>query len=265
MSSKEICPRFYICSLISSEHEKHGLSPSLRPSSRFALLLPSLARYAAPASFLSSFSPLFHSSSSHLDGNPISNRQSHYPRALVDVCADIGLSLPLAAPVRSLCSFSPLFVVFSSRWEYNLQFPVPSSTGPRLCCRWPARRSRKLLGWRLSLPLYLPSHIQLSVGSLGQTEVESTGLQLRKGPDNGAKEYCILSRGGPSVFALTAFWISTQRQLLPGDLLADRRKEACEAANRSEGKDTGRLEEYYLPPRFHTFAVEGALSEGRYK
>ena len=61
MSSKEICPRFYICSLISCEHGKSGVGSapydavglssrgskwgscacSPRPSSRFVLLVPS--------------------------------------------------------------------------------------------------------------------------------------------------------------------------------------------------------------------------------
>jgi hypothetical protein len=85
-SSKEICPRFYICSLISCEHEKSGL-----PVGSF-------------------FFPL------SLDTQP------QYITLPVFVLPAIPLT------------------VFSSRWESNLQLPVPLSEGPRW--RWPVLTAR---------------------------------------------------------------------------------------------------------------------------
>ena len=139
MTSKEIYPRFYIRSLISCEHEK----PQVATAYRLLPGLPILSLFsfhlsldAQPVPSLSSFSPPFYSSSSHLAGNPISNRQFHDTRALVDVCTDFGLHLPLTAPVRCLSSFLTLFVHrILVLLGIQSQLPVPLSTGPRLRCR----------------------------------------------------------------------------------------------------------------------------------
>ena len=129
MSSKEIHPRFYIRSHFLRAREaisRLHLSPPPRSSSRFALLLPSLALRAAPVRSLSSFSLQFHPSSSHLAGNPISSPQFHYPSTLADVRSHVGLlysSQPrFAHRLHSLCR-SIRRILFS----LGIQSPVVGS------------------------------------------------------------------------------------------------------------------------------------------
>jgi hypothetical protein len=74
ISSKETCLRFYTCSPVSCEHDKPQVAGAHHILRVFHSFRPSLARCAAP---VCPFSPLFHSSYSHLAGNPISGRRFH--------------------------------------------------------------------------------------------------------------------------------------------------------------------------------------------
>jgi hypothetical protein len=105
---------------------RRRLSPPPRSSGRFALLLPSLARHAAPVRSLSSFSLQFHSSSSHLAGNPISSPQFHYPSALADVRSHIG-PFYCSQPRFALCLHSLRSFVRRILLSLGNQSPVASS------------------------------------------------------------------------------------------------------------------------------------------
>jgi hypothetical protein len=93
-------------------------------------------------------------------------------------------------------------------------------------------------------------------------------MQLRtsKGLENYTKEHCVISRGGlpPSSYSGGLLDLDPA-SVITGGSARSHRKEVCEAAKGSEGKDMERLEECHIPPRFHTATVEGALSERRYE
>ena len=116
----------------SHSHSFHLLSPTMRSPTSLLVFVLSVVSFAVS-------SPL-HSvtHSSRLAKSPISSRQFHYPRALVDVCADIDLSL-LVDDVLGLNLLGDICLCLSA-------FP---------------------------LDLSLDADLQLLVESLGQTEVEA--------------------------------------------------------------------------------------------
>ena len=150
MSSKEICPRFYICSLISCEHEKSGVGPTPCPI-RFPIQLTSPrgapeigmgpCSFPPPTAFSQAFPSVcsspslprsMRSPSTLLTHCIRSLRHSscrfHYPRTLV------GVDLPL-----------PLDHVLGLNLGSHLSLPlcVPSWLGPRR--RFPVTRRLALL------------------------------------------------------------------------------------------------------------------------